>query len=420
VKPDIVEESQWRSRISRYYPWLIVLLSALLLLISNINFNTFGVFFKPIAEEFGWSRGAVAGSIAIRWVITGAFALPMGYLADRYGTRKVILPCFLFIGIGFLLYSRITSLWHLYLVQSLLMGISLSAPFVCIMANVAKWHTKRPGLALGITSAGTGLSSVIFPPIAAKLIESVDWSDAIFVMGLVTIAVAVPASAFMKDPPLSKERQTKRSDEHKSPFAAWRLLPELLKNRVFLSITTGFFLFYIACNLLTTHLVNYVTDLGTGALMAAAMVSVMGIVSTVGRLAMGTVSDRIGTRVDTAICCTAVILSLGFLMLKTPLFIWISVVLFGIGFGGMSPLVTAIMGDYFGWKNLSTLTGAAMIGSNLGGAIGPWMGGVIFDVSGSYFWALAMSAAFTIIALATILRMPSARESREKGLAALE
>jgi MFS family permease len=415
-QPDSVREDRKRSRVSISYPWIIVLMSALILLIGSLNKNTFGVFFKPITDEFGWSRGAVAGALALTSIVTAIFSLLMGYLSDRYGPRRVILPCCLSVGVSYLLFSWITSLWQLYLVQSLILGIALSVPFVCLMSTVAKWHPKRPGLALGITSAGTGLSAVIFPPIAAGLIQSGGWRDAMIVLSLVTLIVAVPASLFIKDPPSAGEKQDKPANRQ-GPFEVWRVLPGLLKNRVFLSISVGFFLFYISCNLLTTHLVNYVTDTGISPLIAAAMVSVMGIVSTVSRLAMGTISDRIGTRVDAAVCCSAVILSLVLLMLKTPVLMWISVALLGIGWGGMAPLIPAIMADHFGWGKLATLTGAVSVGANLGGATGPWMGGFIFDVSGSYFWALALCAAFTVIALTIILRMPSASESRKKGLA---
>lgn len=292
------------------------------------------------------------------------------------------------------------------------MGVGLSAPFVCLMATVAKWHKTKPGLALGITSAGTGLSSVIFPPIAAMLIESMGWQYAMIVLGLVTIIVAVPASIFIKDPPLVEEQRSVVPNEHKSPFTVWRIFPGLLKNRVFLAVVLVFLLFYITCNLLLVHLVNYVTDMGISPIIAASMMSVMGIVGTLSRFGMGIISDRIGTKTDTAVCCATVILSLILLIFKIPVLIWISVALFGIGYGGMAPLIPAIIGDHFGWERLSTLTGAAMVGANLGAAIGPWMGGFIFDVSSSYFWALAVCAALTIVALVIVLRMPSTRSSR--------
>ena len=153
--PDSAQEKLGWSHLLISVPWVIVILAALLLLIANVNSNTFGVFFKPIAEELGWSRGAVAGAMAIRSIIAGVFALPMGYLADRYGPRRVLLACFLSLGVGFLLYSRVTSMWQLYLIQGLLMGIAISSPFVCVMSTVVKWHTKRPGLVLGMASAGT-------------------------------------------------------------------------------------------------------------------------------------------------------------------------------------------------------------------------------------------------------------------------
>ncbi|TAK29800.1 MAG: MFS transporter [Chloroflexota bacterium] len=418
--PDNVQKYPEPSFSPRSFPWVIALLGALLLFIVNVNGVTFGVFFKPIAEELAWSRGSVAGALAIRSLLVAVFALPTGYLADRFGPRRVLLPSCLFMGIGFLMYSKVTSMWQLYLVQGLLMGMALSAPYVCVVSTVAKWHTERPGRALGIASAGVGLTSVLSPPIATTLIESIGWRDAMIVLGVFTIAMGVPACIVMKAPSSTQAQRSGRPNQHRSPFAVWRKLPRLLNNRVFLAIVLAFLLYYTAAHLLLTHLVNYVTDIGLSPLIAGTMMTAMGIASIIGRLGVGAISDRMGTRVDTAMCCISVLVSLILLMLKIPLLIWIAVVLFGVGFGGMTALVPVVVADHFGWKYLSTLTGALMIGASSGNALGPWIGGLVFDVSDSYFWALALSAALTIVALAILMRMPSARESRAKGQALVE
>ncbi len=384
-----------------------------MLLMSNIQNNSFGVFFKPIAAEFNWSRGTISGAYAVRSIMLAIFAVPMGYFADRYGPRRIILPSLALFGVCYLLSGLITQLWQFYAVQGVLLGLAAAGPWVVIISTVAKWHDKRRGIALGITSAGTGLSSVIFPPLATAIITNLGgWQDAYFALGLMILAVAVPASLFVKDPPLIQETK-KLGTQHVHPFAAWILLPKLLGNRTFFLITLMFLFLYISCNLVVNHLVNFITDTGISALTAAGMVSVMGIASTSGRLVMGFISDRIGTKMDAFACVAMVTVSLLLLLLKIPVLLWVAVVFFGIGFGGAAPLVPAIIGDYFGTRKLSTLTGAAVIGANLGAAIGPLMGGVLFDATGSYFWAISISLAFMVTALFIAMKLPAPNPSQE-------
>lgn len=394
------------------FPWAIVVLGALLLMISNINQSTFGVFFKPIAAEFDWSRGAVSGAYAIRMLTMAAVVVPIGYVADRHGPRKALLPSFLLLGVGLILSAQVAALWQFYVIQGLLIGIAVSGQFVCVISTVAKWNKKQPGLALGIASAGIGLSSVIFPPLAASLIQAMGWRGAITVMGVVSLVIAVPASVFMKDPSSSaKEQWANGRAEHYGPSDFWHVLHPFLKNQTFLAIVLMFLLFYVACSVITSHLVNYVTDAGFSAIIAGTMMGVMGLASTVGRLAMGVVSYRIGARVDAVICCALVTGSLLLLSLKLPPLMWVSAVVFGIGYGGGAPLMPAIMGQNFGTKHLATMIGAANVGASLGSALGPWMGGFVFDVSNSYLWALALAVAFTIVALLIALGLPSVGEN---------
>lgn len=400
------------------YPWIVLALAVILMFVSNSSSNTFGVFFKPIAEQFGWNRGTVSVAIAIRWIVVAFLVLPMGHLSDRYGPRRVVLPSFLLYGIGFLMLSRVTSVWQFYVVQGLVMGVANAGPFVCVISTVAKWHTRRRGMALGIASAGSGLSVVLLPPLTASLIAFRDWAYACVVLGLVTLVITIPASWFMKDPPTAGkpaafvpggESENKGQGKNRGPFYVMGSLPRLLKDGRFLSLFLFFFLFYVGAQLMSVHLVNYVTDAGVRTLVAATMMSVVGIASIVGRLAMGPLSDKIGTKADAALCCSFVIASLVLLTLKSEPLMWLAAVFYGMGSGGTAPLISAITGEHFGTENLATMTGAILIGANLGGALGPWMGGYLFDVTRSYLLPLLLSAVLTAAGLVIVLRLRSPR-----------
>lgn len=401
------------------FPWIIALLGALLMLLSTVNVNTFGIFFKHIAGEFGWNRGDISAAFSLRFIVGGIAMAPVGYWADRFGTSRVLTLCFVLLGTSLLLLSRITALWQLFMTQGVLMGVSSTGPFICLTSTACKWHENRRGMALGIVAAGTGLSSVVFPPLATKLIEIMGWRDANMAFGVMVLVIAVPACLVVKDPPTSGGAARNHS-VHRDPLQVWRAMPKFLKDRVFLAIVVSSFLFYMAGHVVLSHLVNYVTDSGISAVTAAAMMSVMGIASTAGRLALGSVSDRIGTRADLVLCFGSVGLSLVLLMLNIPALMWVAVAVFGVGFGGTVPLVPAALAEYFGAERLATLTGMVFAWVSIGNALGPWMGGVVFDVTHSYLLALGLSAAFSAIAVMIVLRMRRATsEDRERGQAML-
>jgi MFS family permease len=396
---------------SKSFPWVVVILGTLLLLVAYIYNYTFGVFFKPIAEDFGWSRATIAGAYAIRALVGVVLVVPMGYWADRYGPRRVLLPSLILLGIGTMAVAKVTTIWQLYLIQGVVIGISMAAPFTCILSTVAKWHDTRRGLALGIAAAGIGLSSVIFPPLATKLMGADNnWQFATLIMGTIILVIGVPASLFFRDPTdIVKQQLTGTSSDTKGIFVAWSSIPQFLRNPMFLVIIIMFTLTSIASNMLTSHLVNYATDIGITALVAAGMMSVMGVASTIGRLAMGIISDWMGAKKDAAVCCLLLALSFILLISKIPALMWVAAALFGIGFGGMAPLAVAIMGERVDTDQLSTATGAATMGLLLGATIGPWVGGLIFDTTGSYLWALLLAMLVSIVALIINLSMPPAR-----------
>ncbi len=218
----------------------------------------------------------------------------------------------------------------------------------------------------------------------------------------------------MKEPPdLIKKQLPARTGVSRVLFEAWNSLFHFPWNSAFLAIVVMLALVGTVGNLLMNHLVNYATDIGITALVAAGMMSAMGIASTTGRFGIGAISDRIGTRRDAAICCILLAVSFILLISKVPALMWVAAVLFGIGYGGSAPLVPAIMAERVGKEQLATSTGIGNMGFFFGAALGPWLGGFIFDISGSYLWALLLSAGVSFAALMIALRIPSAR--REKA-----
>lgn len=384
-------------------PWAMAVTGAVLLMVGSLNLATFGVFFKPIMNDFGWSRGAVGAAYTVRSLV-GLLSLVFGYLADRHGQKMFVLPGYLLLGACFLLNSRIETLWQLYLVQAGL-GLGSVFPFVAVMSTVAKWHDKRRGLALGICAAGIGVSSLIFAPVTAKLIQSYGWRTASVVLGIVTFAIAIPSALAMKDPPRSPAKDSPSSSKG-GALEQMKAMPRMLANRLFLVMTIPFFLMFVGSSLVSNHLVNYATDIGISALIAAAMVSVSGVAGTVGRLGMGAFSDRIGVKNDLTICCALSTVGIAILVTRVPGLMWLGVGLFGIGYGGMVPLMTGLVGEYFGTGELATMTSVTTVATTLGTALGPWLGGFMFDTWNTYQGALILAASFAAVALLIAVRLP--------------
>jgi OFA family oxalate/formate antiporter-like MFS transporter len=406
----VIKNNQVIDSHSVSYPWVVVILAPILLLVGYFFNYTFGVFFKPVAETFNWSRATVAGAFSIRSLVAAAFVIPMGYWADRYGPRRVLLPCFALLGVSTMAIAKVTAIWQLYLITGVGIGISMSGPFVCVLATVAKWHDTKRGLALGIASAGVGLSAVVFPPLATYLIQRVDWQFATFILGIIILVVGIPISLFIKDPPtISKQQSSITSNHSRGIWEGWVSIPQFITNPAFLAIVIMFTLTAIAGNIFGSHLVNYATDTGTTAMVAASMMSAMGIASTIGRLGMGFISDRIRPKTDAAICCFLISASFVLLISKNMTLIWMAVVIGGVGWGGTSPLAPALMGERVGIEKLSTATGSANMGMFVGAAIGPWLAGVIFDVSQNYLWAFILAIGVSITALIIALCMPPAK-----------
>jgi len=392
------------------FPWVITVMGALLLFVAYSYNYVFAVFYKPIADDFGWSRAVVSVAYTICSVAAALLIVPMGYWADRYGPRRVILPCVIISGISMMAAAKITNLWELYLFLGVGVGIGRAGPFVCGVSTIAKWHDKKRGLALGIASMGTGISSIVFPLVATSLMKNHDWRFASFVIGIIILVIGIPVAIVVRNPPETEEQKTfSRKMSKNGLLDGWKVLPRLLKNPAFLTIIMMFITMYTGSQMIVNHLVNYATDIGITALAAAAMMSLMGIAGTAGRLGMAAISDRIGAKRDAAVCCILLIISIFLLMSRIPALMWTATVPFGIGFGGIVPLQSTVMAERVEPQDLSQATGGASMGSLIGSALGPWLGGIIFDATGSYLLAFSLAAAFLIAAFVIIMRLSTAK-----------
>lgn len=396
-------------------PWFITIVAAVLLLVAGANPYTFGVFFKPISEQFGWSRGVLSGAFALRFVVAAALVAPAGYWCDVAGPRRVLLISFVFVGVGFLLTSRVSTLWQMYLVQGIVMGVGGAAPWACLGATVGKWHQTRRVAALSVWALGGGIGSIILPSFAEKLIAAFGWQSATTILGVAVLVVGIAGSLFMKDPS-ANIRTGIGGNAPKSLFYAWSAFPKVMKLTAFRQMFIMFFLFNMGGWVLLAHLVSYLTDAGITAATAAAMLSVVGIGSLSGRLVTGVIGDRWGAKLDAAGCFVVFAMAVGLLLVTNPesSIVWIIVLLVGIGWGGAMPLVQTLFAEYYGTKRLGAISGVAAIGTMGGAAIGPWLAGFIFDVSKNYMIALMLAAAcgLTAFFLALSLR-PTTEEIRK-------
>ncbi len=400
-----------------FYGWVIVGACFVIMSMHTGLMYSYGVFFKHLIADFGWSRAATSGVHSIFMVTHGFFAIAMGWLVDRFGPARVMAAGAFIAGLGLALTSQINALWQLYITYGIIFGLGESAGFITTMATTTRWFIKRRGLALGIVASGAGLGTLILAPVAERLIAAFGWSTAYLVLGAAIWAVMIPSALLLRRDPAEKGLRPYGSDEAVIEMAS-------IAQREVNAAETGialraavlykplwvlfsiFFLFNFCLQMVMVHLVNYATDIGIASLIAATFISIIGLGSFVGRLLMGTASDRIGASNVLLICCIIMMAALAFLIFTRELWMfYLFAIVFGFAYGGEVPQMPVLVGRFFGLRAVAALVGVVVFGATIGGAIGAWVGGQVFDVTQSYQLAFNIAAVTSFISIVLTLML---------------
>ncbi len=399
-----------RSKI--HYGWVIVAASTLMIAITYGVLYSYSVFFKPLAEHFSWDRATVSLIYSAALMIRGAISIGVGWLADRYSPSKIMVFCGCMIIVGLALSSQVTSLWQLFLTYAVVESVGLSGAYGIGTTITSRWFLKNRGLALGIVSTGSGLGTVFIVPGIERLISTYDWAQAFILIGTIAGIATVLLALLLRPAPASTPPENGKIDtinkaENNMPSSPKDMpVGKAMKDTRMILLMSSFLLFFFGIQIVMVHLVNYATDIGITPLVAASFISVIGAVSIIGRLATGTGSDRIG--IYNTLMLTRVFLTLSFICLiftrSLPAF-YLFTILFSLPYGGEVPQVPLFIGKYFGTKSMATLVGVNLFVISVGGAIGSWMAGEIFDNTQSYQWAFIAGALAGIGSLLLVLVM---------------
>ena len=389
---------QFKSRI--YYGWVIVIASLVIFCtLVGIRFS-FGVFFKSFESEFDITRAATSSLFSVHMAIYAIFAILTGWALDRYGPKLIVSLMGLFAGLSLLITSQTTSLWQMYLSYSLLLAMGMGGLMPLLMTVIPRWFDKKRGLALGIATSGLGLGPVVVSPFAAYLISNLGWRNSYIVMGVIVLIVVMSAARLLRKDPSDigvLPDGVKRDGHTASSMTTIDLdslsLLQTLKRKKFWLMLVIWLLWAISLNLIIAHVVPYATDVGISTMEASTILSIMGGVQILSRLLFGRVSDIIGRRVPGIICALFGAGALVWLIWSHNLLMfYLFAVVFGLAWGGLGVSIMALSSEIFSSPNLGTIFGTLEIGFALGGAIGPLLGGVIYDTTGSYGVAFATGA----------------------------
>ncbi|MCX5992582.1 MAG: MFS transporter [Chloroflexi bacterium] len=401
---------------SLQYGWVVVGAAFIITFITcGVNFS-YGVFFLPIVNEFGWSRG-LASAVMLVAGLAYAVTLPFtGILADRYGYKWVLAVSAGFLSLGLILSSQIQELWQLYVFTGLLVGLSISASFAIPVALVALWFTRRQGLALGVATLGISLGTATIPLLISYLITSAGWRMTLLMAGMAVAVLCIPATLLMRSPPRNmpsaaagnKESSAGQQAEP-SDLDTGLTVSQALRTGQFWMLFIMFLLFLSSLGLVMLHLVPYAVDSGIDPVRAAVLLTLIGIFGIAGRLSSGVLSDKIGIKPIMLFCTVLLGLNIAFIALcSEPWAFYVFAAIYGIAYSGFVTQMVRITRKVFGGIALGAVFGALMVSDGIGFGVGPWVAGNIYDATGSYQASfLAASAGLAVAAILVIAVRPA-------------
>lgn len=376
------------------------------------TYISYGVFFNPLMEAFDWQRAAIAGASSTAFFITGLFGMLVGRLNDRFGPRMLMTIGAIFLGLGFSLTSRVSTLFQLYLMFGIVFGIGLSAVEIIALTTVARWFARNRGKMTGLVKVGTGAGQLTIPILASFLIAATGFQNAFIIMGIAAAVLLIAISQFLyRDPDIYDAGASAKigSSDPAAGISAADTRPiqtvqpvqtagidfsEALKSPKLWLLCLSYMLTTFCLMSIMIHIVPYGRDMGISPHRAAGILATIGAISMAGRFAGGLLIDRTGSKPIMIICFILLLTALLWLTRADSLWeMYAFAMVYGIAHGGFFTAISPMVAELFGIRSHGSVFSIAVFFGTTGGALGPFVTGLLFDRFLNY------TAAFSILIL---------------------
>jgi MFS family permease len=385
------------------YAWMRLGVSLLLMTVGGSGMYSVTVVLPRIQAEFGVARADASLPYTLTMIGFGLGGILMGRLADRFGVLVPVGLGAVGLGVGYIAAGLAPNLWLFCAAQGLLIGLlGTSATFAPLVADTSQWFDRRRGIALAICMSGNYTAGALWPPVMQHFIDSVGWRQTYVGMGVFCMAAMVPlALVLRRRPPLHvlAPATTATPVQAQAGDRPMGMAPGMVQALLCVAGVSC----CVAMSMPQVHIVAYCGDLGFGAARGAEMLSLMLGMGVVSRLASGWISDRIGglrtLLLGSGLQVVALLLFLPFNGLVS---LYVVAGLFGLFQGGIVPSYALIVREHFSPREAGARVGTVLMATLFGMALGGWLSGAVFDLTGSYRAAFVNGIAWNVLNLAIV------------------
>lgn len=437
-----------------YYGWFVAGACFLVYLIVSPLITSFSIFYVALLKEFPWSRGQLSLALALHLVLVGIASPFAGHVVDRFGGRRSMLAGSALASVALIAMSQATSLWHFYLAFGVIAALGSSLLQIApLMAIVSSWFDRHRGTAIGLVACGSGVGHLVILPLVQYLIGRVGWRGAYVALAAAVLTVpTILIWRFISFQPHLVLPEAERRSRHNQvdvltlagDGAVEKKHGIVRRNHVVIvdedwartdwSISTAvrtlrfwalalvMAMFAAGSFLISSQLVAYLRDKGYGLMFAASVEGLHGVFNSIGKFAGGILSDQIGREKTLTISIGLFLLCLGLLNFAGSAVNSANVVafavLYGLSYGMALPALITSASDLFQGQHFGSILGVIVFGAFVGGGVGTWLGGHLFDWTRSYELNFASSAVLMLAAAALIWKARPGRIRLKQTLAA--
>jgi MFS family permease len=389
-----------------FYGWFVV---AGTFAVTFVGFGcaySFSAFLLPLQHDFAASRGSISLVFSIAGFLYFGLGVISGPLADRYGSRLLAVIGMILTGAGLMVASVAQTLLQVYLAYGLGVGLGIGCSYVPAVAAVQRWFWRRRGFASGLAVSGIGVGTLVVPPLTKLMIDAFDWRETYLILGIVTIVIGAGMALLIEDDPSGRGLGVDGDPpaaQAPAPAGGGGAIRSAIASRRFFGLYAACFICSFGLFVPFVHLVPYALDHGISSSVAVLLVGAIGVGSTAGRFLFGGMADRLGRPLSFLIMFVGMGFSFVIWLFSTsawPLAVFALV--YGIFYGGFVALAPAVVIDYFGARQASSLIGIVYTSVAFGTLIGPSAAGFVFDVSHSYTLPILLSIGVYVLATAIL------------------